>query len=301
MRSWRRDAAIALGCGALGFAAVAGIRIARDGGGDAARTNPRVALSDLAEARDRSREVIFDTVEGELPGPPAPTPHTAVDTFLRAETIRDYDASFGLLSAADRADVGSHAEWELVHGELPTLSGFELGATRVDGSRAEVDSRVTYEATLDETRGLVPARARATWVAVQEDGGWRVAHAESSLEPEYLDEQGAVQAAEQWVSARRACQARGEYAGGLVGSRRPVDALCRAKGRAKGPVLTGAVGRLDPAAGVEPFLAAFGPEVLSWARVVPVTDPAPLAVVLAPVGEQWLVVGALESSPEGSS
>jgi hypothetical protein len=275
---------------------VTGVRFVRNGDDTEARTNPRVALSDLADARDRAETVLFDTGDPELPGTSSPSPQAALDAFLSAETRRDYATSYGLLSTVDREEIGSRAEWEVAHGELPTVTGFEIGAVRVDGPRAEVEVDLTFESTLDETRGLVPARARAVYAAAEEDSGWRVAHSESRLTPEYLDEQGAVSTAERWVTARRACRAGGEYAGGLVGSNRPVDALCNAAGA----VRTGSVGPLEPAAGVEPFLAAFGPEVLSWARVVPVTSPAPISVVLAPVGEQWLVVGALDSSPDGS-
>lgn len=42
-----------------------------------------------------------------------------------------------------------------------------------------------------------------------------------------------------------------------------------------------------------PFLAAFGPEATSWARVVAVTDPVPLRAVVAPIGQEWLVIGVL--------
>ena len=52
---------------------------------------------------------------------------------------------------------------------------------------------------------------------------------------------------------------------------------------------------LEDAADAAPFLAAFGPEVGIWARVVDVETPIALRLVLAPIGEQWRVVG-VESS-----
>ena len=42
-----------------------------------------------------------------------------------------------------------------------------------------------------------------------------------------------------------------------------------------------------------PFLAAFGPEASTWARVVTVTEPVPLRAVVAPIGQEWLVIGVL--------
>ncbi|MGH8984884.1 MAG: hypothetical protein ACRDY6_13560 [Acidimicrobiia bacterium] len=255
-----------------------------------------MALSDLADARDPATPVLFGPGDVEPPAPPAPNPTTALDSFLSAEARDDYATSYGLLSKPDRDEIGSSDEWVAAHGELPNVTGFVLGVVRVDGASAEVEANVTFESTLDETRGLVPSRARAAWVAVAEDGGWRVAHSQSRLTPQYPDEQGAVRAADTWVEARRSCDVATEYEGGLVGAAGPVEALCDTRG----PVRVGAVGALEPDAGVEPFLAAFGPDVLSWARVVPVISPVPLAVVLAPVADSWLVIGMLESSSDGS-
>jgi hypothetical protein len=48
----------------------------------------------------------------------------------------------------------------------------------------------------------------------------------------------------------------------------------------------------------EPFRNLFGADVTTWARVVPVSDPVPMRAVVAPVGNQWLVMGVL--APEGS-
>jgi hypothetical protein len=298
LRRLLRDAVVVACCGAVGFLAVAVPRfIDRDADGKPDRANPRIALSDLADGRDPAAPSANGDTDAEPPGAPAPTPVDAVESFLAAETRGDHAMSYGLLSAADRAEVTSRAEWEGAHAQLPTVTGVSLGAASSDGTRAEVESEVTFEPSLDETRGLVPARARATWIAVAEDGGWRVARSGSRLSPQYPDANGAVSAAEAWVRARVACRAGAEYDGGLVGAAGPVAALCDAPG----PIEVGAVATLEPGVGVEPFLAAFGPEVLSWARVVPVASPVSLAVVLAPVADRWVVVGALESLPGGSS
>jgi hypothetical protein len=50
----------------------------------------------------------------------------------------------------------------------------------------------------------------------------------------------------------------------------------------------------------QPFLAAFGSAVHDWARVVRLDAPVRMDVVVAPVGERWLVVGVLPQthSPE---
>jgi hypothetical protein len=300
VRRLLRDLAVVVCCGAVGFFAVAVPRIVDtdDGGGDSGRANPRIALSDVADNRDPAAPAASAaSADVEPPDAPAPTPVEAVGRFLAAETRGDYATSYGLLGASDRAAVGSRAEWEIAHANLPTMTGATLGAVRGDGLRVEVESEVTFEPALDETRGLVPARADATWIAVAEYGGWRVAHSERRVAAKYPDANGAVSATETWVQARLACRAGPEYDGGLVGAAGPVAALCNARG----PVEVGPVTNLEPGVGVEPFLAAFGPQALSWARVVPVARPVPLAVVLAPVADRWVVVGALESLPGGSS
>jgi hypothetical protein len=298
VRRFVGTAAVVACCGAVGFVAAATPRFfSSDGESGSSRGNPRIALSDLADARDPATPAANGSTDVEPAGTPASTPMEAVESFLAAEIRADYAESYRLLSAPDRAEVGSRSEWEVAHGQLPIVTGVTLGDATSDGTRAEVDAEVTFEPALDETRGLVPSRAQGVWVAVAEDGGWRVAHSERRLLPQYPDGNGAVTAAETWAQVRTECRAGDEYDGGLLGATGPVAALCGAPG----PVDVGAVSNLEPGVGVEPFLAAFGPEVLSWARVVPLASPVPLEVVLAPVADHWVVVGALDSLPGGSS
>jgi hypothetical protein len=78
----------------------------------------------------------------------------------------------------------------------------------------------------------------------------------------------------------------------VLGSQSIVRHLCRATGA----VTVGAPSDLvDDSDGS--LTAEFGPDVYAWARVVPVTGPRRLDLVLAPVGERWLVVGVREASP----
>jgi hypothetical protein len=48
-------------------------------------------------------------------------------------------------------------------------------------------------------------------------------------------------------------------------------------------------------------LAAFGPEASIWARVVRVSGPIDLDVFTAPLGEEWVVVGVVQTSADGST
>ncbi len=60
-----------------------------------------------------------------------------------------------------------------------------------------------------------------------------------------------------------------------------------------GEVTIGTIGTLldldDPA----PVLNAYGSAAADWARVVPLTAPVPMNVVLAPIGSDWKVVATV--------
>jgi hypothetical protein len=228
----------------------------------------------------------------EPPAAPAPTPLAAVEDFVQAEIAGRYDLSYGLLSAPDRAQARSRVSWTDEHADLPPLTGFTPGVVVTSGATATVPGQVDLRATLDEVVGLVPAHADARFAAVAEDGGWRVAYADSRLTPVYPSIGLAVDAARAWVTARQQCRTADEWSGGLVGS----DALARGLCGRAGAVRVGTPVALPNDPSVAALTAAFGPDAEAWARVVPVTAPARVDLIVAPVGEQWLVVGATTAS-----
>jgi hypothetical protein len=234
--------------------------------------------------------------ETEPPGPAAASPSAAVASFLEREIEQDYAGSYGFLSAADRLDAPSRAAWVAMHGELPRVLASRIGVATERGDHADVAVALDLEPQLGPVSGLVPARADATFVAVAEDGGWRVAFARTTLVPRYPSDAAAVPAVRDWVLARRRCQPAGEYTSGLIGAATRAGSLCRARGA----VRVGTPRPLPDSALDQPFLAAFGSQVHEWARVVPVGAPRHMAVVVAPVGERWLVVGVLQASLERS-
>src|SRR5262249_23270977 len=208
---------------------------------------------------------------------------------LDAEVARQYGVSYGLLSAPDRVDHNSRAQWTTDHADLPTIAGFDLDAVQLHDGRADVAVSLRLHAQLNPSDGLVPARARATYVAVAEDGGWRVAFAQSSLAAQYPSPAAAPVAVREWAHARMHCAHAPEFVGGLLGAAARADALCGARGA----IHVGRAVRLPETDQDQPFLAAFGSEVHEWARVVAVDAPVRLRVVVAPLGERWLVVGVL--------
>lgn len=231
--------------------------------------------------------------EGIDLGHPATSPRAAVEALLDAEARRDFAASYHFLSAPDRERYRSPAEWVAAHAHLLPVTGFKVEREAPRDDRAEVVTLTDLAAGLDEVVGLVPAQARIRWTAVAEDGGWRVAYAEADVTPLYPDEAGVTAAAREWATARQQCTPGRTHAGGLIGRESLAASLCGASG----PVETSSPASLPDDIAVTPFLSAFGPEVGSWARVVRITSPATLDVVLAPLAEEWVVLGVLEPKP----
>ncbi|MGZ4799183.1 MAG: hypothetical protein ACXVJW_13015 [Acidimicrobiia bacterium] len=286
---------------ALGLGAALGPRVLDDAHastGDAAPPSGAVPLASLstrqvaAASSSAGAAVAAPSAQPDPAGAPAASPRAAIDAFLTAETDGAYDTSYGLLSAADRTRVGGRAAWTSSHANLPPVTGYTIESVEESGPDATVVTATDLRASLDDVIGLVPAHATATWIAVQEDGGWRVAYSRSRLAPRYPAESLAVDAAREWVTARQSCRHAAEWTGGVLGPTFIGRRLCHASG----PAVVGAPTELldDPAGDVT---AAFGPDVYSWARLVPVTGPARLDLVVAPVGERWLVIGVREASP----
>jgi hypothetical protein len=253
------------------------------GGGEGERARPAAAPADAPRAPS--------TPAGVAPVTPAvvapASARDAVEAFLTASVEGAVDTTYALLSAGDRERF-TPVEWQHAQADLPRYVGFTVRTEqpRLDGGGTEVLVDAELRSQLDEIVGLVPARGVAVWTAVPEDGGWRVDLGRSRLTPVLPPESAAPGAVTAWADARRQCQPATEYRS-LVGSPNLADALC---GR-DGPVATGAVRTLDALADASPVVNAFGPEAATWARVVDVARPAALQVVVAPVDDEWLVVG----------
>lgn len=225
--------------------------------------------------------------------PDNPDAVAAVEGFLTAEGQGNFSESFDLLSAVDQEQAGDREAWVADHlFLLPPITGFQFTSDQVVDDRVEVMAQLELRPGLDELVGLTPGEADAIWVVVEEDDEWKVAFTESSVVPLYLEDSGAPAAVEIWVEERRQCATPTEWEGGLLGFPVLADQLCDASGA----VEVGEVTTLADAAESEPFLAAFGPEVGIWARVVPVMSPTPMRAVVAPIGPEWVVIGVLEAA-----
>lgn len=272
-------AGVALGVGvAVGASALAGgdeppTDLGRQATGDSSSLLDPDALAEVEGPRER-----------------ADSPEAAVEAFLQAEQERDYQSSFAYLADAVRLEYGTAQAWAADHPDaLPPVTGFELTGPVTGGDgRAEVPTTTSYRSTLDPVVGLVPARARTSWVAVEEDGGWAVDVLATTQEAVLPPDDAAVSAVQAWAEERQRCGAPEQYTGGLRGRAELATALCGAAG----PVQATALGRLQPT-DAPPLTNSFGADVMTWARTVTVEGAVPLRAVVAPVDDRWLVVGLL--------
>ncbi|MCU1429860.1 MAG: hypothetical protein JWL83_3860, partial [Actinomycetia bacterium] len=228
----------------------------------------------------------------------AATPEAAIAHFLDARVRGNLDDAWRVVSDRDRRQFPAAVDFVDANGELPRVVKYRLGAPSISGGRAHVPGTVSFVASLDQVGGDVPARATAAWTAVRERGTWHVLLAESEIHPQFPSAAGARPAALAWASARQRCTTGPQWQGPLLGS----DAETRAARlcHTPGAVQVGAPRELDPNDGSDSFLAAFGGDVFTWARVVPLTSPVSVDIVLAPIGDQWSVIGAMQASPASS-
>lgn len=297
--------------GWLGLVVVAAIALALGIGGTMLLTGARTADPPLntrdAAAPDRTATVDPEALAGAgfenlpappsgVPEPPATDPIGAVVGFLTAEAAADFERSFDFLSADARAAFGgTSASWIAVHADvMPPVTGFVIGeVTSFGDGRTAVASTVGFRPSLDEVVGLVPPQAQVTWMVVEaDDGTFGVDLEVSAFSPLYVSDATASDAVAAWVTSRQACGRDGEWGGTLLGVVGPVRALCGASGQ----ITVG-----EPAAlssfEAAPFTAAFGEDVLAWARQIEVTGAVELRAVIAPIGTEWRVIGALPPAP----
>lgn len=279
-----RGVALLVGGVAVGVAVAVGLG-SFTGSDDDADTFGRPATGDSSTLADPDR-----VAEVEGPRERADSPQAAVEAFLAAEESGDFDTSFAYLADTVRVDYGTAQAWRADHPDaLAPVTGYEFdGEVTGGGGTAQVPTVTSYRSSLDSVVGFVPARARTNWVAVQEEDGWAVDVLATSQEALLPPDEDAVQAVQAWASEQQQCADPAQYSGGLRGR----DDLARQLCGATGDVQATAVDMLQQI-DAQPLQNSFGPDVVSWARIVTVEGAVPLRAVVAPVEDRWLVVGLL--------
>lgn len=267
-----------------------GLLIARAGGPEASDDAQRAVGAGATEDAGDAEPAAVATPTGQpVAAETEDAARQVVDEFLDAEANGDFEASFDLLVSEDREEFGPEASWRRQHADLPPISGHEILDVREVDGRVEVVTDVTLVSSLNEFTGLTPASGRATWTVGEEDGGWRVRYSDSVLEPRYPDDAPVVDTALAWASARQSCDPAPPEHERMLGIPRLGLALCGSDGR----ISAGEMADLPEGADAEVFLSAYGPDVYSWSRVVPLAGPVPMRVVLAPIGDAWQVIGIM--------
>jgi len=284
-----RRQAIALGIGVAGLAV--GVGVAALANRQPARPRPTASVQHL----DLSYHPEGTQAATAAPAKPvaAGSAAEAVQRFLRANAKQDFATSFALLDRASQKDSQTVAGWTAAQADRPPVTGVTIGGERRGaGGAVEVIATVTHPAAVDPFAGLTPGRTVEVWRAHREGGRWRVVADPVSVRTLLPADAGAAAAVQSWVDRLARCDAGGaadlQAAAELYGPTDLAAAPCQEHGAWKATATRG----FDAAADPQPYLSAFGPEVQTWARLVPVQGPRTrFAVVVAPLGDAWRVLG----------
>lgn len=217
----------------------------------------------------------------------------ALAEFLGAERDGLTADSFRLLSHVDQQDVGSDTAWATSLPDRPRPLTFAVGAEQVMADGEQITVAVTRQPSLDQFTGFISARAMQVWHVVHEGTTWRVGAEPLAEDPALPPIAAAADVASRWVQASAACN--WTAAGALTGVPTltgPVNLLLAPCGEGGSWIATGPAMTLDQAEDTQAFVEAYGPDVGTWMRLVPVRGPhTHFLAAVAPLGNDWRVVG----------
>jgi hypothetical protein len=284
----RRRLLRVVGVGVAGIAVGVGVTLAAHGLGGGPGRDASVQRLDLPAAAPA----------GTAPATPpaavaAGSARAAVRRFLQAGADGDFAAAYGLLDRAGHRRYPSLARFTRAQADRAEVTAVRVGRERRAGdARADVTVTLSHRAAIDPFTGLVPARTVEVWRAGREDGRWRVAADPVSVRADLPADARAPEAVSAWVEKLLGCDRQGavglQAGAGLYGPANLADLPCRERGRWTVAAPEGFDAAVEP----EAYVAAFGPEVGSWARLVPVQGPrSRFSVVVGPLGDAWRVLG----------
>ena len=230
----------------------------------------------------------------------AGTARAAVPRYLQASADGDVEVAYGLLDQAGRKRYPSLARFTRAQADRSRVTAVRAGPERRAGDgRAEVTVTLGHPAAIDPFTGLGPARTVEVWRASRQDGRWRVAADPVSVRAELPGDDRAPEAVSAWVERLLGCDRAG--AAGLQAGAEPygpadlAELPCTERGRWTVAAPEGFDAAVEPQA----YVAAFGPEVGAWARLVPVQGPhSRFSVVVGPLGDAWRVLGTDPVTPQ---
>lgn len=228
----------------------------------------------------------------QLPAGAEATASAAVVAYLQARTVGNVTLSYALLGPASKRSYPTEATWTDALADLPTPGTFTVTAGQPRGAAAEVTAVVRRTPVLNSFVGFVPAKAVEVYRAVRAGTRWRVEAEPVRVTPELISDRTATSDVTAWLGRLSVCDGVGaaarQVSADLLGDDSLAGGICAAHARLR-------AGRAQPVLGgpaTAPFVAAYGPDLGSWARVVPVTGPGQqLLVGVAPLGASWRVFG----------
>jgi len=217
----------------------------------------------------------------------------ALEDFLGAERDGWTEHSFRLLTSADQQDIGSAAAWAESSANRPKPLTFTVTNERPTPDGEEISVVVSRRPSLDQFAGYVSAQATQVWRVAREGPAWRVAAEPVTEDPTLPAIAKAADVAGRWVQASAACNretaAALEGVSDLTAPRDLLAAPCAERGAW---TVTGPTTTLDRAPDTEAFVEAYGPDVGTWTRLVPVRGPRThFLLAVAPLGDDWRVIG----------
>jgi hypothetical protein len=238
----------------------------------------------------------FPTLDAE----PA-TPRAAVAAFLQPIADGRPAGAYPLLDDAGRRRYPTVASWIRAQADRATPLTFTVGTSRPSPDRPgafEVDLSATHTSSLDPVRGLVPARSTSVWLVRLENDAWRVSADPLASRPVLPGDGSATAAVQDWVNLLAACDSAAAATFQVNPNLYGPANLARTPCETRGTWTAGAPTGLDRSPDPRAFLAAFGPEVGTWARLVPVRGPAGgFLAAVAPMGDGWQVMGVAVDGP----
>lgn len=219
----------------------------------------------------------------------------AVAAFLQPLADGRPAGAYPLLDEASRDRYPTLASWIRAQADRAAPVTFSVGASRTSTERpgaVEVDLSATHRSSLDSVRGLVPAQSTSVWLVRLENDAWRVSGDPLAFRPVLPGDSAATAAVQGWVSLLAACDAPAAVALQATPNLYGPASLARTPCEKRGTWTAGEPLGLDRTPDPRAFLAAFGPEVGTWARLVPVNGPGGrFLAAVAPIGDGWKVMG----------
>lgn len=218
----------------------------------------------------------------------ADSPAAAVTSFMNAAIAGDVDTAWALVGSADQVRLG-YKQRITDQVNASGWKGFSVTSTAGD----RVIGTITQTPKISDIDGVIAEQGNLRVQTIKEATGYRVLWSRKSIVQMYPELSAAQDDAVStsvgaWIRSRQACAAEPahEYTGGLIGVVGLANELCKSNG----DVVLGGVSDFESLDEPQPIVEAFGGNALQWARVVPITSPIRMDVVVAPRGTEWIVV-----------